>query len=96
MDAVGKTSPGIPDDEVISRAVAGKRLLLTEDKDFGELVYAHQRESGGVILMRVPASARTLLRKAVLDIVTSEGEKLIGKFVVVQLGKVRISQLPRR
>jgi len=42
-------------------ALTENRILLTEDKDFGWLVFAGRVESPGVILIRVPASARGLL-----------------------------------
>lgn len=38
VDAVSEMSPGIADDEVLSEAVAQSAVLLTADKDFGELV----------------------------------------------------------
>jgi len=49
------------DKEVMELALTENRILLTEDKDFGWLVFAGRVESPGVILIRVPASARGLL-----------------------------------
>jgi len=46
-------SRGAPsDDQVLERATEDKRVLITEDRDFGELVYARGRSSAGVILVR--------------------------------------------
>jgi hypothetical protein len=56
--AVVEHSPGATDDQVIARSVKEQRVLLTEDKDFGELVFTANRESAGVIFVRFPASAR--------------------------------------
>src|SRR5262245_61172078 len=36
---VAEMSPGITDDEILREASSRNALLLTEDKDFGELVY---------------------------------------------------------
>ena len=66
------------------------RILLTEDKDFGQLVYASAQPSGGVIFIRFPANARKALPKAVLNLIEESGAKMVGKFVVLRPGRVRI------
>lgn len=71
-------------------ALREKRILLTEDKDFGQLVYASAQPSGGVILIRYPASARKSLPKAVADLVRETGDQLADSFVVLQPGRIRI------
>ena len=94
--AVAEVSPRAVDERVMGLAVRGRRLLLTEDKDFGQLVFANQRATGGVILVRFPAAARGGLARAVVDLVEARGTRLIGHFVVVQPGRVRIVQASRR
>ena len=79
------------DQELIELAATEDRILLTEDKDFGWLVYAARVDSPGVILIRFPASARGSLAHAVLDLVRERGERLAGSFVVLQPGVARIS-----
>jgi len=69
---------------------------LTEDKDFGQLVYAHGQEAIGVIFLRFPPYTRTQIAKDVIKMVKKEGEKLVGSFVVVQPGRIRISRKPSR
>lgn len=66
------------------------RVLLTEDKDFGQLVYAHSQRSNGVILIRYPASARNTLRSAVIVLVSELASDLIGSFAVMSPGRIRI------
>jgi predicted nuclease of predicted toxin-antitoxin system len=88
--AVTEISPRAEDGEVIDLAVREERILLTEDKDFGQLVYASRRTSSGVILLRFPARARTGLAKAVAQLVRRRGEELTGRFIVVQPGRIRI------
>jgi predicted nuclease of predicted toxin-antitoxin system len=53
--AVSEITPRAEDSEVIDLALRGKRILLTEDKDFGQLVYAHGQETLGVIFLRFPS-----------------------------------------
>ncbi len=92
--AVAEVSPRAEDEAVIDLAIREGRLLLTEDKDFGQLVYANKRSTGGVLLLRFPARARAGLPKAVVELVRRCGERLVGRFVVVQPGRVRVGRRP--
>lgn len=94
VQAVVERHAGSPDDEVAALALADSRILLTEDRDFGRLVYAQNQQSGGVIFMRYPARARSELARDVAELVLRQGERLIGTFVVMQPGQTRISRLP--
>jgi len=44
---------GVPDDEVLLDAYNERRILLTEDKDFGELIYRLKKPSRGIVLIRI-------------------------------------------
>src|SRR5271157_4714849 len=79
------------DNELMARALAEDRILLTEDKDFGWLVFAGSVDSPGVILIRFPASARGSLAEAVLKLVSEHASKLAGAFVVLRPGEARIN-----
>jgi predicted nuclease of predicted toxin-antitoxin system len=92
--AIAEVAPRAEDDAVIDLALREDRLLLTEDKDFGRLVYAMGRRTAGVLFLRFPASAREALPKVVVSLVKRRGERLIGRFVVVQPGRVRIGRSP--
>lgn len=83
------------DRELISQAAREQRVLLTEDKDFGWLVFVSHARSAGVILIRYPGNARQNLGRAVERIVTARGDELIGRFVVIEPGRVRITESPR-
>lgn len=63
------------DDEVRERAVVANCILITEDKDFGQLVYANMRRTGEVIFIRFPARARRNLADTVVDVVGQQGER---------------------
>lgn len=83
------------DHEVLELALAENRVLLTEDKDFGRLVFAAHEDPPGVILIRFPASARGQLAAAVRRLVAERGPRLHTAFVVLQPGWTRISTKPR-
>lgn len=90
--AVAEVALGAPDELVIERALSNKRILLTEDKDFGQLVFASAMVSPGVVFIRYPATARKTLPSAVLDLIGKYGDHLAGCFVVLQPSRVRISR----
>ncbi len=87
--AIAEISPRVGDDEVLKLARDRGRILLTEDKDFGELIYPRALKTGGVILFRFPMPARGAMAAAALDVVTRVGDKLSSQFTVVQPGRIR-------
>jgi predicted nuclease of predicted toxin-antitoxin system len=92
--AVAEIARGADDAAVIDLARSAQRVLITEDKDFGHLVFAATRQASGVIFLRFPQGVRASLVPAVLELVSSRGEALLGCFVVVEPGQFRITQLP--
>lgn len=50
---IAETDSAIDDDEVFRAANTFRAVLITEDKDFGEIVFRQKRESGGVVLVRL-------------------------------------------
>jgi predicted nuclease of predicted toxin-antitoxin system len=93
--AVADISPRAEDGRVMQLAAGRRSVLITEDKDFGQLVFADRRASRGVILIRYPATARRGLSRDVLELVNTQGARLNGRFVVMQPGRIRIVQ-PQR
>jgi predicted nuclease of predicted toxin-antitoxin system len=77
-------APGISDPDVLARAQADDRLLLTFDKDFGELAFrAGLPASSGIILFRISVPS---VEHAVRVIVTALGSRTdwAGHFAVVE------------
>ena len=91
VPAVNEFQQRSVDRQLLDLAVSEDRILPTEDKDFGWLVYAARVDSPGVVLTRFPASARGLLADAILKLVGENGARLTGAFVVLQPGVARIS-----
>jgi predicted nuclease of predicted toxin-antitoxin system len=92
--AVSEVTHRSDDRELIEQAHREQRILLTEDKDFGWLVYVSHADSSGVILIRFPGNARRTLVESVTQLVDEQGERLLKAFVVMQPGHVRISYQP--
>jgi predicted nuclease of predicted toxin-antitoxin system len=87
-------APGSSDEVVPARAHTEDRLLLTFDKDFGELAFRFGLPISGVILLRLSASSPTRLTQIVMAALTSR-EDWAGMFSVVEEGRVRMTALPK-
>jgi len=92
--AIAEVAKGATDDEVLGLALDAKRVLITEDRDFGELVYARGRSSAGVILLRFHNRTRRAKATTVVEAVSKLGSRLEDAFTVVEPGRVRISSRP--
>ncbi len=86
--------PSAEDEAVARLALDERRILLTEDKDFGQVARALTSETIGVILLRFPAYTRAELGGSLLSAVTELGERLNSNFIVVSPGRFRVSSKP--
>lgn len=93
VKAIVEEMPGATDPMVLNAALNEKRILLTEDKDFGEWVFAHKSASSGVILIRYPANARLFMVETVLNLLEKQSNKLFAKFTVLEPGAARIRNI---
>jgi predicted nuclease of predicted toxin-antitoxin system len=93
--AVAETARGTEDAAIIDMAVRDRRVFVTEDRDFGQLVHAAGKTTCGVILLRFPSRSRAALPATVVEFVDRHGAKLANSFAVLQPGRVRLLEAPR-
>jgi len=94
--AIAEISKGIPDERVMERAFDERRVLVTEDSDFGEMVYARRRPSVGIIFVKFGSRARRAKPAAVIEAVAKLGQRLRDGFAVIEPGRVRLAKRPSR
>jgi predicted nuclease of predicted toxin-antitoxin system len=86
-------SPGIADPEVLSRAQAEDRILLTFDKDFGELAFRSKLPAAsGVILFRIKAPSSAVVAQKVSTAIALRDD-WAGHFSVIENDKIRMRPL---
>jgi predicted nuclease of predicted toxin-antitoxin system len=88
---IPEASAGIRDDEVLARANAEGRVLLTEDKDFGDLAFFYGNRSLGVVLLRAHGAdveAKADLVANALETHEDELTKDPPHFVVLRQGRL--------
>ena len=88
--SVAELSAGIPDDEVLALAATERALLLTQDTDFGELVFRLGQASSGVLLIRLAGLAAAEKAALVLAALEHHGSELPGAFGVLDATQLRI------
>lgn len=81
VSAAGR--PAMPDVEVLSGAVARDRILITTDKDFGDLVFRDGRAAVGVVLIRFEIVSETLAASTAKRIAALPNDGR-GLFVVLE------------
>ncbi|MEW6276769.1 MAG: DUF5615 family PIN-like protein [Bacillota bacterium] len=87
---VAEMEPGIKDDEVLKQANKEKAILLTADKDFGELVFRQGRISQGIILVRLKGLSPKLKGEIVSEAIKKHASRLRKAFVVIAPSIIRI------
>ena len=78
---------GIPDDEVLEISINNKSILITEDSDFGEWIFAHKKKAIGVVFLRYHHTELNEIKTTLLKVLNET--KLFGKFIVITSKKVR-------
>jgi predicted nuclease of predicted toxin-antitoxin system len=82
------------DDVILARAQAEQRIVVTLDKDFGELAFRSKLPAEcGVILFRLTASDRDRDNAHMLEALESRSD-WAGHFSVVTDDRIRVRPLP--
>ena len=87
-------APGSKDRDILKRAVSEQRILLTFDKDFGDLAFQFGLSAScGIVLFRLQASSSTALATMVATALQSRTD-WAGQFSVIEPGRIRMRPLP--
>jgi predicted nuclease of predicted toxin-antitoxin system len=83
-------SAGISDEEVLRLANEKGVVLLTGDKDFGELVYRDNRFACGIVLIRLAGLSNKEKAEIVANVIREHGGELENAFTVISHKNLRI------
>lgn len=84
-------SRGMTDDEVLSKVFDENWILITNDKDFGEMIFRERRGHHGVIFMRLDDERAANKIEVLRRLLENYADKLPEQFVVVTETKVRFA-----
>ena len=81
--------PSIADAELLGVALRERRVLITNDLGFGELVVRQRLPHAGILLLRVASTALEAQRARLAAAIRDHADDL-GQFVVVSERSVRV------
>ena len=93
--SVYEEARGMDDEEVIQRAFAGNRVLITNDKDFGEKVYRERLPHKGVVLLRLTDERPSVKIDVLQRLFSTYADRIPDQFVVVTETKIRFARADR-
>ena len=86
--------PRMPDVDVLKKAQAEARVVMTSDKDFGELVFVHRIQCPGVVLIRVALADEADRVAYVRSVWPTVLSRLPGSFITITLSGIRARPMP--
>jgi predicted nuclease of predicted toxin-antitoxin system len=87
---IAESKAGISDNDVLRHAEEESRILLTADKDFGELVYRMGMIHSGVILYRLNGLDNSQKIQAIISAFNSHSDEFRDRFTVISKTHIRI------
>jgi predicted nuclease of predicted toxin-antitoxin system len=87
-------APGISDRTILARAVHEQRIVVTFDKDFGELAWRERLPAEcGVVLFRIPMPADSNHGRIIAETLSNRDDWQ-GRFSVIEPDRIRMRPLP--
>ena len=90
IDIVSVTdiAPGLSDEEVLDLANKNDRIIITFDRDFGQLIFKHKRKTKGLILLRFNPDSPQQIAKRILQTLATK-IKIEDTVVIVKKDIIR-------
>ena len=85
-------NPKAKDSEILKMAISETRMVITMDKDFGELVFNSKADHAGVLILRLEGAMADEKVEIIKKILRSYSDKMYKKFCVFQDGRLRIKE----
>jgi len=92
--AVALSMPQADDSVILLKAAAEKLVVITNDKDFGELVFRSRQSHAGVLLLRLRDESAVSRVAVVRTVLASHADELAGNFVTATESHIRIRRPP--
>ncbi len=86
---IGVTNMGVSDEEVMEMAIEENRIIITFDRDYGELVYKNGYRPPGVIYFRIQEFTPEYPAKLLFDLITDQHLQTNNLFTVIDKNQNR-------
>ena len=91
--SVYDVSPGMKDGDILRQAVVENRIIITNDKDFGDMIYRERRPHCGVIFLRLDDERTPAKIDALRRLLADHADQLFERYVVVTEARVRFAKV---
>ena len=88
--AVAEDMPQADDADILAQATSEERILITNDKDFGEIIFRTGQTHAGVLLLRLRDEGTANRVRVVKTVLEQHAGRLAGCFIVATESGVRI------
>ena len=90
VKSVRDLDPRMQDIDILYLAAEEQRIVITMDKDFGELVYRDGLSHAGVVLFRMEDATGLEKASVLINLLAQHANKMQGHFCVYQNGRLRV------
>ena len=90
---IAPSDTGASDEAVLERAAGHGAILLTADKDFGEIAIARAAAATGIVLFRRSVADPTGAAARLLALIEEQGDCLYDRYAVVTPAGARVRRL---
>ena len=88
--SIVREAPGSKDEDILKRAHAERLIILTFDRDYGELIYRHQAlPPVGIVYFRFTPASPSEPAEILLAVIDRADFSVAGRFTIVERGRVR-------
>lgn len=87
---VSEAMPQASDFDILQRAIAEQRIVVTNDKDFGDMVYRDQRRHLGILLLRLADDRTETKIRVIAAVLAHYAQHLANRFVVATEQNIRL------
>ena len=91
--SISERFASLSDEAIISLSLFPPSLIITEDKDFGELVFKNQVKIFGIVLMRYHKGELETVFQRLLALLQNHTRELMNSFSVINIKKTRIRKI---
>jgi len=88
-----REEPGLEDDEIIDKSAREKRVIITQDHDYGYLIFNQNKKPYSVLLIRIHNASPDLQKMYILqaiEFVTAQKIDYQGNFLVFNGNRLRV------
>ena len=95
VEYVAEINPGMTDIAILQLGVDEKRIVITEDRDFSELIFRDSKETYGIVFVRISDAERLIKATQITSLVNHHINELQNAIATIMATKIKIRPILR-